>query len=145
LKAILVIHGPNLNMFGSREPSIYGSFTLADVNSRLEDLAKKLAVTIEIFQSNHEGELIEKIQATFGSKIAGILINPGAYAHTSIAIRDALLACAKPCVEVHATNVHQREDFRKISYVADIAIGSVVGFGLDSYLLGLEGLVNALK
>jgi 3-dehydroquinate dehydratase-2 len=145
LKSVLLIHGPNLNMLGTREPGIYGSFTMEDVNRSVTELAKSLAVTVETFHSNHEGEIVDKIQSLLKSEIAGILINPGAYTHTSIAIRDALLAVGKPCVEVHCSNVHKREEFRRLSYISDVAVGTVVGFGLDSYLLGLRGLIAAIK
>lgn len=144
LKKILVIHGPNLNMLGKREPGIYGSFSLEELNCRLTTLGIELSLNLEFFQSNHEGALVDKVQECDHSPVNGLLINPAAYAHTSIALRDALLACAKPFVEVHISNIYKREEFRHSSYIADIALGTVVGFGVDSYLLGLRGLANYL-
>jgi 3-dehydroquinate dehydratase-2 len=130
-------------MLGKREPGLYGSFTLEELCTQLEDLGQELAVKLEFFQSNHEGALIDKIESS--SKTDGILINPGAYGHTSIALRDALLAWGKPFVEVHITNVYRRESFRHVSYLSDIASGVVIGFGMDSYRLGLRGLVRIEK
>lgn len=134
---VLVIHGPNLNLLGRREPGIYGALTLAQINAELERLARELGVEIEFFQSNHEGSLVEAIQGALG-RIDAIVINPAAYTHTSVAIRDALLAVSLPTVEVHLSNVHKREEFRHRSLVADVAAGQVMGFGLHSYLLGLR-------
>lgn len=129
-------------MLGKREPGLYGSFTLADLSAKLEKLAKELSVQLEFFQSNHEGALIDKIHTTSESDVAGVLINPGAYGHTSIALRDAFLAVGKPFVEVHISNIYRREEFRHKSYLSDVAAGSVVGFGMDSYFLGLRGLAQ---
>jgi 3-dehydroquinate dehydratase-2 len=140
---ILVIHGPNLNLLGSREPGVYGATTLKDINAELKSLASKMAVEIVFFQSNHEGELIEHIQKNFN--VNGILINPAAYTHTSVGLRDVLLAVKKPFVEVHLSNVHKREDFRQRSYFSDIALGVVTGFGPLSYTLGFKALAEHLK
>ena len=140
---ILVINGPNLNLLGVREPEIYGATTLADIQAELERLGAALSVTIEFFQSNHEGELVTRIQQGMG-QVDGILINPAAYTHTSVALRDALAATGLPFVEVHLSNVHAREPFRHRSLLADLARGQVVGFGPTSYFLGLRGLVETL-
>lgn len=140
----LVLHGPNLNMLGKREPKLYGTRTLNDINSSLEKLAGELGCALSIYQSNTEGELIDAIQAAVAD-CDGILINPAAYTHTSIAIRDALSAVGLPCVEVHLSNIHSRESFRHTSLTAPIAIGQICGFGSDSYLLGLRALFNHIK
>jgi 3-dehydroquinate dehydratase-2 len=142
---ILILHGPNLNLLGSRETTIYGQATLDAINAALRDRAKGLGVEIQgIHQTNSESDLIDRIHAAAG-KIDGIVINPAAYTHTSIALRDALLAAAIPFAEVHLSNIHAREPFRRTSYLSDIAIGVVSGFGAESYLLGLEGLVRRLQ
>ena len=140
----LVLHGPNLNLLGKREPGIYGSQTLADIDASLKELAAELGCRLSCFQSNTEGGLIDAIQAA-AQDSHGILINPAAYTHTSIAIRDALSAVGLPCVEVHLSNIHRRETFRHSSMVAPIAIGQICGFGGDSYLLGLRALFNYVK
>jgi 3-dehydroquinate dehydratase-2 len=142
---IQVITGPNLNLLGTREPSIYGSETLADIITRCRALAKELGAELDDFQSNHEGELVEKIQQCAGIKCDGILINPAAYGHTSIAMRDAFQAVRIPFVEVHLSNVHAREEFRRHSMLSDVASGIVIGFGADSYLLGLRGLIDKIR
>ena len=141
---ILVIHGPNLNMLGKREPEIYGSSTLDDVNARLGKEAKDLGAKVEFFQSNSEGEIVGRIQAAMDST-DGILMNPGAYTHTSVAIRDAILSAGLPVVEAHMSNIYKREDFRKKSYVSGVALGVISGFGAESSSLGLRGLVDYLK
>ena len=142
---ILVLHGPNLNLLGRREPGHYGRATLEAITQRLEERATGLGVKLAHAQSNHEGELVERIQAAGGDGTDGIVFNPGAYTHTSIALRDALLAVRIPFVEVHLSNVHAREPFRHRSMLADIALGVVAGFGPLSYDLGLEALVRALR
>jgi 3-dehydroquinate dehydratase-2 len=141
---ILVLHGPNLNLLGKREPEIYGSHTLEDINRTLVAQANLLGVTLDCFQSNHEGELIDLIHSALGTR-DGILINPGAYTHTSVGLRDALSGVNIPTVEVHLSNIHRREEFRHHSYIAPIAVGQISGFGADSYRLGLDALVHHLK
>lgn len=136
-KKAMVLHGPNINMLGKRETSIYGSEDFKTLNGRIEKRAAELGLAVEIRQSNHEGDLVEMIQEAEGAADV-IIINPGAYTHTSVAIRDALLAVGLPVIEVHMSNIHRREPFRRHSYVSDIAEGSVVGFGPASYLLALE-------
>jgi len=142
---ILVLHGPNLNLLGTREPDVYGHATLADIDSGLATLAATLGVTVESFQSNHEGVLIDRIHAAAREGVVGIVINPGALTHTSIALRDAIAAVALPTVEVHLTNIHARESFRRRSHVAPVAIAQVAGFGAAGYGLALQGLVARLK
>ena len=141
---ILVIHGPNLNMLGKREPEIYGSSTLEDVNTKLGREAKELGAEVEFFQSNSEGEIVGRIQGAMSSA-QGILINPGGYTHTSVAIRDAILSTGLPVVEAHMSNIYKREDFRQKSYVSGVALGVISGFGAESYSLALRGLVDYLK
>ncbi len=141
---ILVINGPNLNLLGQREPGVYGAETLDSLLARLTALAIDLGVHLDTFQSNHEGALIDRLHAAMG-EVDGVLINPGAYTHTSIALRDAFLATRLPFVEVHLSNVYAREAFRHKSLLADIARGQVMGFGPDSYMLGLRGLVDGLR
>ena len=142
-KPILAIHGPNLNMLGTREPEVYGTATLADIDASLAKLAKELGWTLETFQSNGEGDLVTRIQQA-ASRNAGILINPGAYTHTSVAIRDAVAAASVPTVECHLSNIHKREEFRHRSLIVGVAVGQVMGFGSESYLLGLRALVSVL-
>ena len=141
---LLVIHGPNLNLLGTREPEVYGSTTLADISADLDALAAELGVSLAHFQSNWEGALIDRIHAARG-EVRGVLINPGGLTHTSVALRDALAAVALPFVEVHLSNVHAREPFRHTSLLSDLAAGVVVGFGPISYSLGLRGLVAKLN
>lgn len=141
---ILVLHGPNLNLLGRREPGIYGAVTLAEINSRLEQEGEQLSCKIFALQSNHEGILVDAIHDAPG-KYQGILINAGAYTHTSIAIRDALAGVAIPTVEVHLSNIYQREAFRHHSFIAPIAVGQISGFGADSYYLGLQALAHHLR
>jgi 3-dehydroquinate dehydratase-2 len=141
---ILVLHGPNLNLLGIREPAVYGSMTLTEINRMLLELGNELGCEISIVQSNCEGTLVDAVHSASG-KFDGILINPAAYTHTSVAIRDAITAVAIPTVEVHLSNIHSREDFRAKSFVAPIALGQISGFGADSYLLGLRALCNHIK
>ena len=142
-RKVLVIHGPNLNMLGKREPEIYGHQTLDEINAELEAKAGKLGLHIETFQSNHEGDIVEKIQQAHGA-FHGILINPAAYTHTSIAIRDALSLLNIPVVEIHLSNIYQRESFRHTSMMSAIVRAQISGFGPHGYLLALEGLVKML-
>lgn len=141
---ILVLHGPNLNMLGIREPGIYGNKTLAEINKEIETLAQSLGVTVESRQSNIEGELVTWIQEALG-KFEGILINPAAYTHTSVALRDAISGTGIPTVEVHLSNVAGREAFRQNSYISPVAIGTITGFGANSYRLGLRALVEYIS
>ncbi|MDK2800112.1 MAG: 3-dehydroquinate dehydratase [Clostridiales bacterium] len=138
-ESVLVIHGPNLNLLGIREKNIYGSETYESINNRIIEEAKQLGIHVEIFQSNHEGEIIDKIHTALGI-YKGIIINAGAYTHYSIAIRDALKAVNIPAVEVHLSNIHAREDFRTKSVIAPVCIGQISGFGGNSYLLALHAL-----
>jgi 3-dehydroquinate dehydratase-2 len=142
--SLLVLHGPNLNLLGKREPHIYGSVTLEEINHFLVKEAERLGATVVSFQSNHEGVLVDKIQEALG-KYQGIIINAGAYTHTSVAIRDAIAAVKIPTVEVHLSNIYQRESFRHHSYIAPIAIGQISGFGPNSYRLGLQALIDYLR
>ncbi|MEL6902007.1 MAG: type II 3-dehydroquinate dehydratase [Cyanobacteria bacterium J06606_4] len=142
--SVLVLNGPNLNMLGKREPEVYGSQTLQSICLGLGEIADQLGVKLTFFQSNHEGALVDEVQAALNVH-QGILINPGAYTHTSVAIRDAIAAVAIPTVEVHLSNIHKREEFRHHSYIAPVAVGQISGFGSDSYRLGLEGLVKHLR
>ena len=139
-----VLHGPNLNLLGRREPETYGSMTLPEVDAAIRQEAEALGVDVEIFQSNHEGELIDRIQAS-AETVAGFVLNGGGYTHTSVALRDALMGVGRPFVEVHLTNVHAREEFRRRSLLAPVALGTVQGFGADSYRLALRGLVRHLQ
>lgn len=141
---ILLIHGPNLHLLGQRQPEIYGSQTLADIDQHLVEVATQRHITLKIFQSNHEGEIV----TTIGQHIDwadGILINPAAYTHTSVAIRDALATIGLPVIELHLSNVHGRESFRHHSYIAPIAIGTIAGFGAFSYDLALEAMIQHLN
>ena len=140
---ILLINGPNLNLLGTREPDIYGSKTLIDIEQDLTKAAESKKVLLEFFQSNHEGEIVDKIHDSVNS-IQGILINAGAFTHTSISIRDALIGSKIPFVELHISNVFSREDFRKESFLTDKAIGIISGFGISSYSLALEGIIGYL-
>lgn len=141
---VLVLHGPNLNLLGQREPEVYGTDTLADVDAQLESLAQELGVQVACRQSNHEGELIDWLHEA-RERFDGVLINPGGYTHTSVALRDAIASIDKPCVEVHLSNVYKREAFRHRSLTAPVCIGSIMGFGLQSYLLGLRALAHRLS
>jgi 3-dehydroquinate dehydratase-2 len=142
--SILVLHGPNLNLLGTREPEVYGKDTLADVDRELQALAKELGLRIECKQSNHEGQLIDWLHAARDA-CDGIIINPGGLTHTSIALRDAIAGIAVPCVEVHLSNIHGREEFRRQSITAGACVGAVLGFGKTSYLLGLRALAARLQ
>lgn len=142
--SLLVLHGPNLNLLGKREPGVYGLTSLDDINKLLEAEAQRLQVKVFPLQSNHEGVLVDAIHAAEGQH-QGILINPGAYTHTSVAIRDAIAGVAIPTVEVHLSNVYRREEFRHHSYIAPVAIGQISGFGPESYRLGLLALVHYLR
>jgi 3-dehydroquinate dehydratase II len=142
-KKILVVNGPNLNLLGTREPEIYGDKTLDDVKNLLLAAAEKQGVSLDFFQSNVEGDIINYIHQNRAAD--GVVINPAAFTHTSIALRDAIAATGIPAVEVHLSNIHAREDFRKISYIAPVCIGQISGFGIQSYLLGLEALVDFLN
>ena len=137
---ILILHGPNLNLLGRREPTIYGAATLDEINARLATLAAEHRVELEIIQSNHEGALVDAIQSAMG-RIDAILINPGAYTHTSVALRDAIAAVNIPTIEVHLSNLARREPFRQHSYITEVAIGQISGFGADSYVLGLQAAI----
>lgn len=141
---VLVIHGPNLNLLGTREPGVYGTATLAEIDRRLRESAAELGVEIETLQSNHEGEIVDAIQRAPG-RCAAIVINPGAYTHYSIAIRDALAAVGLPAVEVHLSNVAAREDFRRRSVIAPVCRGTIAGFGVQSYLLGLAAAARLAR
>jgi 3-dehydroquinate dehydratase-2 len=142
---IIVLHGPNLNLLGTREPGHYGTQTLADINQQLIELGDVLGLEISSFQSNHEGELVDQVQSAASDCIDGIIINPAAYTHTSIALRDAMLASGIPFVEVHLSNIHSREKFRHHSMLADAATGIIAGFGGASYTLALRGLNEHLR
>ncbi|MDZ8086896.1 MAG: type II 3-dehydroquinate dehydratase [Nostoc sp. DedQUE12b] len=142
--SILALHGPNLNLLGQREPGIYGSLTLAEINRLLEEEAFKLQAKVFPLQSNHEGILVDSIHAALGQH-QGILINAGAYTHTSVALRDAIAAVNLPTVEVHLSNIYRREEFRHHSYIAPVVIGQISGFGFQSYLLGLQALIDHLR
>ncbi len=141
---VLVVHGPNLNLLGQREPEVYGSLTLADIEQELSDLAQRLEVSIEFYQSNHEGEIVTRLQEA-DQDCDVILINPAAFTHTSVAIRDALAAIQCPAIEVHLSNIHAREEFRQHSYTASVSVGVITGFGKESYLLGLRAAVALVQ
>ncbi|MDJ0687242.1 MAG: type II 3-dehydroquinate dehydratase [Xenococcaceae cyanobacterium MO_188.B32] len=142
--SVLILHGPNLNLLGLREPEVYGSTTLEQVNTLLQEEGNRLQVKTSCLQSNHEGVLIDAIHQA-RDKHQGIIINAGAYTHTSVALRDAIAAIQIPTVEVHLSNIYRREEFRHHSYIAPIAIGQISGFGAMSYILGLQALVNYLR
>ena len=141
---ILLINGPNLNLLGTREPEIYGNKTLNDIEKDLIKVANEKSINLECFQSNHEGEIVDKIQSSVSS-IHGILINAGALTHTSISIRDALIGSKIPFVELHISNIYSREKFRKESFLTDKAIGIISGFGITSYFLALDGIIEFLS
>jgi 3-dehydroquinate dehydratase-2 len=137
MKKILIINGPNLNLLGTERTEIYGKFTLADIENTLKDFAKKMNVEIECFQSNHEGEIVDKIGGA-KNNFEGIIINPAAYTHTSVAIRDAIASVEIPVIEVHISNIYSREQFRHNSFIAPVAVGQISGLGIKGYLLALE-------
>ena len=143
MRKILVIHGPNLNLLGEREPGIYGRVTLKEINSALKDIARKRKVSLEIIQSNDEGRIVSLIGKS-RKEYAGLLINPAAYTHTSVAIRDAISACGILSVEVHLSNIYSREEFRQKSLITPVVKGTILGFGAKSYTLGLEALIDLL-
>jgi 3-dehydroquinate dehydratase II len=143
MKKILVIHGPNLHLLGIREPGIYGRVTLAQINAKLKKLAAKRKFSLTVMQSNIEGTIVDAIGKA-GKRFDGILINPAAYTHTSVAIRDALAAVALPAVEVHLSNTHTREEFRRRSLISPVVKGTIMGFGQNSYYLGLEALIDLI-
>ncbi len=142
---ILVLHGPNLNLLGSREPEIYGRTTLASIHAAMSARARAAGIQLESFQSNHEGELIDRVQSARDQGVRFIIINPAAYTHTSVALRDALAAVAIPFIEVHLSNVHAREPFRRHSYFSDIAVGLISGLGAQGYELALEAALARLR
>ncbi len=142
---LLLINGPNLNLLGTREPAKYGHTTLPEVEALLREEAQRLGAELAVFQSNHEGGIVDRIHAAQTEGVAGIVINPGAYTHTSVAIRDAFAGTAIPFAEIHISNVHAREPFRHHSYLSEIAAGIVIGMGVEGYRLALQGLVKKLK
>lgn len=142
---ILVLHGPNLNLLGQREPDIYGNHTLADIDREIIHLGEQLGCIVSSFQSNHEGALIDRLHQSMQDGTTGVLINPGGLTHTSVALRDAIAALTIPVVEVHLSNVHARESFRQLSYISPVATGVICGFGKDGYLLGLRAILVKLN
>ena len=143
-KKVLVIHGPNLNLLGTREPEIYGKTTLDEINSSLEELGSRLGLTVEIFQSNHEGAIVDKIQQAVSMQ-KGLIINPAAYTHTSIAIRDALVMLDIPIIEIHISNIYKREPFRHQTLIGDVVTAQIKGFGVQGYTMALEALAKMIK
>ena len=143
--SILVVQGPNLNLLGTREPEVYGKTTLEDIHQKLGQLAKSHSVNLDTYQSNHEGELIDRIQKAKQEGIDFIIINPGAFTHTSVALRDVLAGVAIPFIEVHLSNIHQREEFRKHSYLSDIATGVICGLGALGYELAMTAAIARIK
>lgn len=144
-RSVLVIQGPNLNLLGIREPEVYGTITLDDIHKKLADLAKQADISLETYQSNHEGELIDRVQKAKKDGVSFIIINPGGFTHTSVALRDALAGVAIPFIEVHLSNIHQREEFRKHSYFSDLAMGVICGLGAHGYELALNTIQHKLS
>ncbi|MDR3275173.1 MAG: type II 3-dehydroquinate dehydratase [Endomicrobium sp.] len=143
MRKILILNGPNINMLGVREPTIYGNITLEDIEKRISLSAKEIKVEVEFFQSNHEGCIVDKIQNSINN-FSGIIINPAAFTHTSVAIRDALASINIPTIEVHISNIYSREEFRHKSYIATVVVGQITGFGIDGYLFALKKLVSLM-
>lgn len=141
--AVLVIHGPNLNLLGEREPAVYGSTTLGQIDDQIKALGRELGLAVDTFQSNSEGAIVDRIQSARG-RIDVLIINPAAYTHTSVAIRDAILAIGVQCIEVHLSNVYKREPFRHHSTIADVAVGRIMGFGADGYMVALRAAQNVI-
>ncbi|MDR1522747.1 MAG: type II 3-dehydroquinate dehydratase [Endomicrobium sp.] len=144
MKKVLVLNGPNINILGVREPTLYGNATISNIEQQLKALAKELNLEIELFQSNHEGKIIDKIQNSLNDT-SGIIINPAAFTHTSIAIRDALSCLEVPIIEVHISNIYKREEFRHKSYIAPITAGQIIGFGIDGYLFALKKIKSLIE
>lgn len=144
MPSVLVLHGPNLNLLGLREPGVYGTLTMEDINARMVDLGKELGVEVRCFQSNHEGVLIDTLHEA-RTWADGVVFNPGGYTHTSVALRDAISAISLPVIEVHLSNVHAREEFRHTSMISAVCAGTISGLGVQSYLLGLRGLAGLIK
>jgi len=145
MKKILVLHGVNLNMFGKRDPAQYGTLTLDEINQKIQNLAKELGCTVEIFQTNHEGEICAKVHQAHLEKVDAVVINAGAWTHYSYALRDALAILKVPIIEVHMANIHAREPFRHLSVIAPLAKGQIAGFGVHSYLLGLRAACELIR
>jgi 3-dehydroquinate dehydratase-2 len=143
MPAVLILHGPNLNLLGQREPEVYGSLTLAEIDRQLVDLGRELGLEVHSLQSNHEGALIDALHEA-RAWAAGIVINPGGYTHTSVALRDAILAIDLPVIEAHLSNIYAREEFRRHSLIAPVCLGSIAGFGWYSYALALRAMANKL-
>ena len=144
-RSVLVIQGPNLNLLGMREPEVYGTITLENIHKKLADLAKQVDISLETYQSNHEGELIDRVQKAKKDGVSFIIINPGGFTHTSVALRDALAGVSIPFIEVHLSNIHQREEFRKHSYFSDLAMGVICGLGAHGYELALNTIQHKLS
>jgi 3-dehydroquinate dehydratase II len=145
MNKILVLHGVNLNMFGKRDPKYYGTFTLPDVDKKLCELGRELGVSVVSFQTNDEGRMCERIHQAFDEKVDAVVINPAGFSHNNVPVRDALMILTVPIVEVHVANIKKREKFRHHSMISDIAKGTIAGFGVDSYLLGLRAAVSAIQ
>ena len=145
MKKVLVLHGVNLNMFGHRDPAHYGTITLDEINQQIEKLAKELGCNIETFQTNHEGEMCERIHKAYMDKVDAVVINAGAWTHYSYGMRDALAILTVPIIEVHMSNIHAREEFRHTSVIAPLAKGQIAGFGVQTYLLGLRAALASIQ